>query len=392
MFGGDPKRVTIAGESAGGGSVMLQTLAYGGQLGNSLFTNIIAASPYLPMQYNYNAFVPSQSYYAFAQAVGCLTGPFGHSNATVFQCLQGMDTETLQNASNAVSQADAFGQWGFLPVTDGIYIQQRPSHQLLEKKINGQHILVGMNANEGAPFVPQPINTEDDFVTYIRQTFPLFKDSDISKTLMYYPSTNASVSANAIDFATNGVDGATALNESTVASGQQQRADNLYAETTFNCPGYWLSEAFSDGGRSAYRYADSVIPALHGEDVAGYFGPRTPQFGVDFEYAWMKIWGNFITKSNPSISNAVANGASSNSTAFNPASNWPRYTIANPYQINLNQTGSTPTTVAVGGKNITELTGDGLRNAFTLANAYTWEGGRGMRCDFWRSVAAVVPE
>lgn len=106
------------------------------------------------------------------------------------------------------------------------------------------------------------------------------------------------------------------------------------------------------------------------------------------------IWGNFVTSSNPSISATIANGANStNASASNPATNWPPFSIYAPYQININETGGTPfSTEVVPGVNATELAGPGLMNNITLVNAWTWEAGRGYRCDFWRSVAAIVPE
>lgn len=226
LFGGNASQVSISGESAGGGSVMLQTMAYGGTLGDELFTNAIAASPYLPMQYGYKDWVPSQSYYAFAAEAGCLqTTAYGSSPNTIFECLVAQNTTTLQNASFNVSESGTYGTWGFLPVTDGVFIQDLPSQQLLEKRVNGRNLLVGNNANEGPLFTPQNITTEADLLDWLRLTFPLFSNDDIAKILLYYPSSNATDDPNAVDYATLGYTGATALNQSSVGTGQQQRAD-----------------------------------------------------------------------------------------------------------------------------------------------------------------------
>ena len=84
--------------------------------------------------------------------------------------------------------------------------------------------LLENNANEGPAFTPQNIVTEDDFVNFLRNTFPLFTNDNVSQILHYYPSTNASVS-NTPKFATSGNSTPTAVNESTFGTGQQQRAD-----------------------------------------------------------------------------------------------------------------------------------------------------------------------
>jgi hypothetical protein len=253
--------------------------------------------------------------------------------------------------------------------------------------------LAGNNADEGPSFTPQNITTEADLISWLELTFPLFTNNDIAKILLYYPSSNSSDSASAPLFATTGDSGPSALNQSDVDVGQQQRAANIYAETTFVCPSYWMVEAYSDK-ESSYKYQYSVGVAVHGTDVVGYFGPATANQGPDFARAFMTIWGNFITTNNPSIPNEIANGASSNmSSAANPASSWPPFSVYAPYQINLNETVGTTAVVTVApGVNFTEQVDPGLSNNFSLVNAYSWEAGRGMRCDFWRSMAALVPE
>ena len=172
---------------------------------------------------------------------------------------------------------------------------------------------------------------------------------------------------------------------------------NIYAELTFVCPSYWMAEAYSSQGRTAYKYQFSALPGTHASDLHAYFGPLggVPYLSTDIQRAFMMIWGNFITQENPSISSAVAAGSSANTTAGdNAATRWPAFSISEPYQLNLNQTGGTPAVGTMGvysPVNTTFFVGPGLMNSFSLANAYTWEDGRGVRCDFWRSVADDVP-
>lgn len=298
------------------------------------------------------------------------------------------------NASATLSETGKYGTWAFLPVTDGVFVQDLPSRQLLRKELNGVNLLVSNNAIEGAAYTQPNITTESDLVAWLQLTFPLFTNDDIAKVLLYYPSSNDSTNPDAPLYASSGTGLPSFINQSSVATGQQQRAFAIYSEMTFVCPAYWMAEAYSDLGRNSYKYQYSVPIALHGTDLVAYFGPPTPNQSPDFVNAAMRIWGNFITSDNPSIPSNIGNGASSNSTLSNPTADWPPFKVHSPYQINLNITGGTPFAYNLSyiQRNLTENGQPGLMNDFTLVNAYDWEAGRGYRCDFWRSVGSIVPE
>ena len=54
QFGGNASHVTIWGQSAGGGSVLLQAMANGGTENCDLFQGLIASSPSLLMQWGFD--------------------------------------------------------------------------------------------------------------------------------------------------------------------------------------------------------------------------------------------------------------------------------------------------------------------------------------------------
>lgn len=292
-----------------------------------------------------------------------------------------------------------FGSWTFLPVIDGDFIQTRPSVQLSQGKVLGKRILVGNNANEGAPLTNPDIVSRADYDAFVTATFPLFTPADIALLNTVYKINESAPGDNATRFDTLGDSGPTALTQSEMATGIQQSVFNIQAETTFACPAQWLAEAFSSEGhadRQAWKYQFSVTPAYHGADLSAYFAVGATVPNADFAHAFQKIWGNFIINNTPVISLEDATAGFLNATVpvgLDGEIQWPAYDANEPWQMDLNTTGgAVAETVVTTDLSYFERTGAGIVNTFRLVNATSWEGGRGARCDFWRSISARVPQ
>ncbi|RYN15847.1 hypothetical protein AA0115_g12744 [Alternaria tenuissima] len=373
QFGGDKLRVTVAGQSAGAGGVMLLAVAKNGTLGTSLFSNIIAASPYLPPQHNFNAPAPTRQYESFVSRAGC-------ANLTeTLSCLRSKDSITLQMANSDVNAANLYGHWAFSPVTESEsgFIHTHPSDSLTAGLVNGEHILVGNNANEGPLFVPT-IDSTDALQAWVKIAFPSVSSTEFEAILAAYPLSNLE---NNDTVATTGLGPVTALDTSSFASGIQQRAYNIHAEATFVCPSYWLSDAFTKNNRTAFHYQYSVPGALHGSGVTAYFGPATPSQPRSFNTVFRQIWSHFVTAANPATAKGLMNLT------------WPAWAKdGHSKMLNLNTTGGVPYSASqLTGTNLTEFTNPGLQNDFSVVDALKWEGNRGARCELWRSMASKMP-
>ncbi|KAJ5976926.1 Alpha/Beta hydrolase protein [Penicillium viridicatum] len=163
----------------------------------------------------------------------------------------------------------------------------------------------------------------------------------------------------------------------------QQTVFDIYAETKFDCPAQLLAEAFSKDFLQSWNYQFSVTPAYHGADMSTYISTSS-SLPTDFVHAFQKVWGRFIINDIPVISVSDATGGRLNlmvPVAWNGPIDRSNFLPNYPWQMDLNATGSTITPVYVT-PNLTlhELLGPDIVNDFRLANAYTWEGGRGRRC------------
>ncbi|KAM0706607.1 hypothetical protein Q7P35_005934 [Cladosporium inversicolor] len=154
-FGGDPRKVTIWGESAGAASVGWHLLAYNGR-DDGLFRAGIMQSGN-PVAYNsYRSVIDYQpGYDGLVNATGC-------SNATdTLECVRYAPYEQVNNWFNSTEGSN----WN--PIVDGDFIARWGSLQLEDGDFVQVPIIAGANTDEGTAFGPDGIDSEADFAETI---------------------------------------------------------------------------------------------------------------------------------------------------------------------------------------------------------------------------------
>ncbi|KAH7314245.1 alpha/beta-hydrolase [Rhexocercosporidium sp. MPI-PUGE-AT-0058] len=298
-FGGDPTKVTIMGESAGGTGILQHLVAYGGRNDHLFRAAIVQSGSFYDVPCNWNvSTIREANYQSFLNETGC----------DGFSCLQTLDNEILFNVS-----LKFFSQ--FLPSIDGTFMPAHPVELFDQGKQISVPLLMGVNDDEGTILVQPGSNTTEDIkraLMGLNGSSYVIDGSTFERLFELYPD-----------------DPAAGVPHNTGAgvppTGFMDKTSYLiFGDAVEHSVRRWITGLYAQAGNAVYSYRFAQIPwhgsvlfgATHGVDISYVFGTSLGPRPSDLRLSRYMIgaWASFVHSLNPNYGDFVLE--------------WPDYRVA----------------------------------------------------------------
>ncbi|THU95554.1 alpha/beta-hydrolase [Dendrothele bispora CBS 962.96] len=313
-FGGDPKQVTIWGQSAGGGSTMFQLMANDGD-SEGLFHAAIGDSPSMTLTPSAPGDYVNDLFDAYAGFAGC-------NKDDALTCLRSLPLSKLKSAASQLKSSRPDTKYLFAPVLDGSFIKERPVKAFADGRFAKVNALFGSNTEDGfgwsAKMSSKKVNTatpdanEDNLYNFFEGQYPKISRQSFDEILKLYPmskkndngksrrESESPESSSNTDAGSNLID--TSLKLNTV----NDQSVQMYGELRYICTASMIAGNVSGHGSKAYqyRYDNSHLNSHHHFELQAMFpsdkSSKSPNDADKALFEKMRqYWTSFATSGIP---------------------------------------------------------------------------------------------
>lgn len=189
-FGGNPKQVTIFGESAGGASVGMHLLSPESRpkFTRAIMQSGVPNSPWATVSFD----EARRRAIKLAKFVGCPDD----DDAELVDCLRNKQPQELIDHEFQVLPYSSLFRFSFVPVIDGVVLPDTPEAMLSSGNFKDTQILLGVNQDEGSYFLiygapgfskdNDSLISREDFLQGVRMSVPHANDIGLEAVILQY--------------------------------------------------------------------------------------------------------------------------------------------------------------------------------------------------------------